>query len=225
MWPMMLLVFVFVVGALFGCAKNPILITAEDRSLLKNAPFYSVHDSPPNFYYGTKGEEIISGFGMFLVTMVKQGFHDDLAGLYHLENPNRTIAQDLTRRVVKEYDLKDVRPNEFGGSWSEPEELKRRFSQGLLLEVRTAQWGLRPTSWSKFHVVLKSAARLVSLQDAKEIWYETCVSEKLDGGERDPNLEDLKANDGALLKAMVREATETCTAELWTKLQQVAPLK
>jgi hypothetical protein len=112
MWPMMLLVFVFVVGALVGCAKNPILITAEDRSLLKSAPFYSVHDAPPNFYYVTKGEEIISGFGMFLVTMVKQGFHDDLAGLYHLENPNRTIAQDLTRRVVKDYNLKDVRPNE-----------------------------------------------------------------------------------------------------------------
>ena len=125
--------------------------------------------------------------------MVKQGFHDDLAGLYHLENPNRMIAQGLTRRVVKEYDLKDVRPNEFGGSWSEPEDLKRRFPQGLLLEVRTGQWGLRPTSWSKFHVLLKSAARLVSLQDAKEIWYDTCVSEKLDGGERDPNLEDLKS--------------------------------
>ncbi|MEO7861528.1 MAG: hypothetical protein ABIU05_14030 [Nitrospirales bacterium] len=157
--------------------------------------------------------------------MVKQGFHDDLAELYHLENPNRTIAQDLTRRVVKEYDLKDVRLNEFGGSWSEPEDLKRRFSQGLLLEVRTAQWGLRPTSWSKFHLVLKSAARLVSLQDAKEIWYDTCVSEKLDGGERDPNLEDLEANDGELLKTMVKEATETCTAELWTKLQQVATPK
>lgn len=225
MWPMMLLVFVFVVGALVGCAKNPILITVEDRSLLKSAPFYSVHDSPPNFYYVTKGEEIISGFGMFLVTMVKQGFHDDLAGLYHLENPNRTIAQDLTRRVVKEYNLKDVRPNELDGSWSEPEDLKRRFSQGLLLEVRTAQWGLRPTSWSKFHVVLKSEARLVSLQDAKEIWYDTCVSEKLDGGERDPNLEDLEANDGELLKTMVKEATETCTAELWTKLQQVATPK
>ena len=125
--------------------------------------------------------------------MVKQGFHDDLAGLYHLENPNRMIAQGLTRRVVKEYDLKDVRPNEFGRSWSEPEDLKRRFPQGLLLEVRTGQWGLRPTSWSKFHVLLKSAARLVSLRDAKEIWYDTCVSEKLDGGERDPNLEDLIA--------------------------------
>jgi len=182
MWPRMLLVFVFAIGALVGCAKDPILITAENRSLLKSVPFYSLHDAPPYFYYVTKGEEIMAGLSMGILNSVKQGFHDDLAGLYHLGNPNRTIAQDLTRRVVKEYDLKDFRPNELDGSWSEPEDLKRRFSRGLLLEVRTAQWGLRPTSWSKFHVVLKSSARLISLQDAKEIWYDTCVSEKIDGG-------------------------------------------
>ena len=32
-------------------------------------------------------------------------------------------------------------------------------------------------------------------------------------GEQDPTLEDLKAKDGELLKTMVKEATETCTAE------------
>ena len=44
-------------------------------------------------------------------------------------------------------------------------------------------------------------------------------------GGQDPTLEDLKAKGGALLKTMVKEATETCTAELWTKLQQVATPK
>lgn len=221
MWSRMLLVLICVSGGLAGCAKDSIQLTAENRSLLKSVPFYSVHDAPPYFYYVTRGEEVMAGLSMGLLSSVKQGFHDDLAGLYHLENPNRTIAQDLTRRVFKEYDLKDVRPNEFDGSWSEPEDLRRRFSQGLLLEVRTAQWGLRSTSWSKFHVILKSSARLISLQDAKEIWYDTCVSEKIDGGERDPTLEDLKAKDGEILKTMVKEATEICTAELWTKFQQL----
>ena len=61
MWLKMLLVLVCVSGGLVGCAKDPILITAENRSLLKSAPFYSVHDAPPYFYYVTKGEEIMSG--------------------------------------------------------------------------------------------------------------------------------------------------------------------
>ena len=76
------------------------------------------------------------------------------------------------------------------------------------------QWGLQPSSWSQFHVLLKSSARLVSVQDAKEIWYDTCTSEKIDG-ERDPKLEDLKTKDGELLKTMLKEAADTCTDELW----------
>lgn len=96
--------------------------------------------------------------------------------------------------------------------------MKRRFSEGLVLEVRSVQWGLQPSSWSQFHVVLKSGARLVSVQDAKEIWYDTCAPEKIDE-ERDPKLEDLRAKDGELLKTMVKEAVESCTAELWSKLK------
>jgi hypothetical protein len=153
--------------------------------------------------------------------MAMENSHDDLAGLYRLENPGLKIEEDLTRRIVKEYDLKDIRPNEVTGAWSEPEDLKRRFSQGLFLEVRSDQWGLQPSSWSQFHVLLKSSARLVSVQDAKEIWYDTCTSEKIDG-ERDPKLEDLKTKDGELLKTMLKEAADTCTDELWEKLQMVA---
>ncbi|MEO7859564.1 MAG: hypothetical protein ABIU05_03830 [Nitrospirales bacterium] len=229
MWPRILLVLVCVSGALVGCAKDPILITAENRSLLKSPPFYSAHGTIPKLYYASRGEKTTAFLGgllfsvLFLpVAMAMENSHDDLVELYHLENPSLTIEQDLARRIVKEDDLKDIRPNEVGGSWSDPDDLKRRFSQGLLLEVRSDQWGLQPTSWSQFHVVLKSSSRLVSVQDAKEIWYDTCVSEKIDGGERDPNLEDLKAKDGELLKTMVKEATETCTAELWKKLQMVA---
>ena len=228
MWLRMLLVIVCVSGGLVGCAKDPILITAENRSLLKSAPFYSAHGSIPKFYYASRGEKTTAFLGgllfsvLFLpVAMAMENSHDDLAGLYHLENPGLTIEQDLTRRIVKEHDLKDIRPNEVGGSWSDPEDLKRRFLQGLFLEVRSDQWGLQPSSWSQFHVLLKSSARLVSVQDAKEIWYDTCASEKIDG-ERDPKLEDLKAKDGELLKTMMKEATEACTNELWQKLQMVA---
>jgi hypothetical protein len=227
----MLLVLICVSGAAVGCAKNPILITAENRSLLKSAPFFSSHDAAPKFYYASRGEQTTAFVGGFLfsilflpVAMAMESSHDDLERLYRLENPNRTIAQNLTQRMVSEYGLKDVRPNESNESWSEPEDLKRRYSQGLLLEIRSTQWGLQPSSWSQFHVALKSGARLVSVQDAKEIWYDTCAAEKIDG-ERDPKLEDLKAKDGELLKTMVKEATETCTAELWTKLQQIAAPK
>ena len=225
MWPRMLLVLVCVTGMLVGCAKDPILLTGENRSLLTSAPFFPVHGDTPKFHYASRGEQTTAFIGGFLfsllfmpVAMAMEASHDDLAGLYQLENPNRNIEQNLTRRMVKEYELKDVRLNESHESWSEPEDLKRRFSQGLLLEVRNIQWGLQPSSWSQFHVVLKSGARLVSVQDAKEIWYDTCAAEKIDA-ERDPKLEDLKAKDGELLKAMVKQATETCTAELWSKLQ------
>ncbi len=225
MWPRILLVLACVSGAFVGCAKDPILLTADTRSLLKSTPFNSTYDQAPKFRYASRGEKTTAFVGgllfslLFLpVAMAMESSHDDLAGLYNLENPSRIIEQKLTQRMVKEYDLQVVRPSESSESWGELDDVKRRFSEGLLLEVRSVQWGLQPSSWSQFHVLLKSGARLVSVQDAKEIWYDTCASEKIDM-ETDPKLVDLRAKDGELLKTMVNEAVESCTAELWSKLK------
>ena len=225
MWPRILLVLVCVSGAFVGCAKDPILLTAENHSLLKSSSFNSTYDNAPKFYYASRGEQTTAFIGGFLfsllflpVAALMEASHDDLAELYKLENPSRIIEQKITQSMVKEYDLDVVHPSESSESWGEMDDVKRRFSEGLLLEVRSVQWGLQPSSWSQFHVVLKSGARLVSVQDAKEIWYDTCAAEKIDE-ERDPKLEDLRAKDGELLKTMVKEAVESCTSELWTKLK------
>jgi hypothetical protein len=112
-------------------------MTSENRSLLQSPPFYSAHGPLPKLYYASRGEQTTGFLGGFLfgllflpVAMAMDGSHDDLVELYRLENPSLTIEQDLARRLAKEYDLKDIRPNEVGGSWSDPEDLKRRFFTG-----------------------------------------------------------------------------------------------
>jgi len=200
---------------------------AEQQSVLKIGPLNSTFDEAPTFRYASRGEKTsaFAGgvlFGLLFVpaAMAMDSSHDDLATAYRLGNPSQTIEQTLTQRMVSEYGLGVVRPSEFVEVWEELDTLKRLYSQGMLLQVRTVRWGLEPSSWSQFHVVLKSSARLVSVQDAKEIWYATCASEKVDE-EGDPKLEDLRAKDGDLLKTMVKEAMESCTAELWSKLKGV----
>lgn len=123
MWPRILLVLVCASGALMGCAKDPILLTAEHRSLLKNTPFSSTYDQAPKFYYASRGEQTTAFVGgllfslLFLpVAMAMESSHDGLAGLYGLENPSRNIEQTLTQRMVGEYGLNVVRPSESSAS-------------------------------------------------------------------------------------------------------------
>ena len=227
MWPRILLVLLCVSGAFVGCAKDSTRLTAEQRSVLKSAPLHSTFDEAPTFRYASRGEKTSAFAGGFLfgllfapAAMAMDSSHDDLAAAYRLGNPSRTIEQTLTQRMVNEYGLGGVHPSESVEVWDELDTLKRLYSRGLLLQVRTVQWGLEPSSWSQYHVVLKSSARLVSVQDAKEIWYANCASEKVDE-ERDPKLEDLRAKDGDLLKTMVKEAIESCAAEFWSKLKGV----
>jgi hypothetical protein len=227
MWLRTLLVLLCVSGAFVGCAKDSTRLMADQRSVLKSAPLHSTFDEAPTFRYASRGEKTsaFAGgllFGLLFVpaAMAMDSSHDDLAAAYRLGNPSQSIEQTLTQRMVSEYGLGVVRPSEFVEVWEELATLKRHYSQGLLLQVRTVRWGLEPSSWSQFHVVLKSSARLVSVREAKEIWYATCTSEKVDE-ERDPKLEDLKANDGDLLKTMVKEAIESCAVELWSKMKGI----
>ncbi|MFO0697932.1 MAG: hypothetical protein U0236_01795 [Nitrospira sp.] len=145
---LLLVALAFVGGGVVGCTKTPILLMVEHRPLLKNPPFYSMYNSAPQFYYASRGEQTTAFLGGFLVgllflpiAMAMESSHDDLVGLYHLENPSLAIEQDLAQRIAKEYELKDIRPKGGGAFWSDPEDLKRLFVQGVFLEVRTAQWG------------------------------------------------------------------------------------
>ncbi len=231
---LLLVILTSVSGALVSCAKAPIQMTTENRSLLKSPPFYSVHSPLPKLSYRSRGEQTTAAATLgggaigallhLLVEGVVEVSHDDLVALYHLENPSLLIEQTLAQRIAQEYDLTDIRQNEEMESWDDPEDLKRRFSQGLLLQVWSDRWALEPSSWSQFHIVLSIRARLVSLQDTKEMWYDTCVRENKDET-RDPTMEDLKAKDGALLKSMLKDATETCTDVLWHKFQMIAMTK
>lgn len=207
---LLLVVLAYACRALMGCVKAPIQMTTENHLLLNNSPFYSVHSPLPKLYYASRGKQTTAFAGGFLfgllflpVVFAMESSHDDLVALYHLENPSLTSEQALTQHIAKEYDLKEIRQNEGTGTWDDPEDLKRRFSQGLLLEVHNDRWELEPSSWSQFHMVLNTRARLVSVQDAKEIWYDACSTKKLDG-ERDLKMSDLKAKDGELLKSMLK---------------------
>jgi hypothetical protein len=175
---------------------------------------YQSHDSPWSaakalLCFTRRANDRVCGgflFGLLFlpVAVAMDASHDDLVKLYHLENPSLTIEEALAQHLVREYDLNDIHQNFWTGSWDDPEDLKRRFSEGLLLEVRSDRWGLEPSSWSQFHVVLSTRARLVSVQDAKEIWYDTCTTQKIDEG-RDPKMDDLKAKDGELLKSILKK--------------------
>jgi hypothetical protein len=107
--------------------------------------------------------------------------------------------------------------------------LKEAFGSGVVLEVQTRTWRVEST-----RVVYSARARMLRLSDSADIWRVACtrvsqvqVSDVPALAEKPaanipqvPRQEELwmeqalKANDGALLRAKLREAADTCADSL-----------
>ncbi|MDQ5849626.1 MAG: hypothetical protein M3544_11770, partial [Pseudomonadota bacterium] len=83
------------------------------------------------------------------------------------------------------------------------------FGSGAVLEVRTRNWGL-----DNYRVKYSAVARLTRLPDAEVLWEAACEDFVVDKGKPAPAMDALKANEGELLKAKLREGADGCAEQL-----------
>jgi len=219
------LIVTLVASLLSACAPSPIKITPEQRNQFKNHPPLTVaYFALPPFRVYTKGEAIGGFMGGFLFGLLFlpsavaiNSSDDDLQSTYQLNDPTKEIESQLVTSFTQQLQLTDIRPAQPVDVWDSPARLRQRFEKGMSLEVQTLSWGLDYTSWSRFHVKLIARVRLVNLDDETVLWSNGCTVNQ-ENDDTDPTLEQFKANNGALIKVKLQEATHTCITQLSDKL-------
>jgi hypothetical protein len=89
------------------------------------------------------------------------------------------------------------------------EKMKNSYRSGLVLDLRTGHWGM-DNHRAKYY----ARARIINLDNSEVLWDRHCRWVVVDRAAPSPKKEALYADDGALLKANLQRAAETCADEL-----------
>lgn len=141
-----------------------------------------------------------------------------------IEDPANFISRKLAADLLGPTGLGDVRLLEDAqsGDWARPADFRPVTPEGMLIvEVRTARWVVTPVSMKLKRYGLRYKAR-VSVLDPWRDWTIATVThsyvEKYENAEDAPTLDELLANDAAMLKQKLQQAAETAADQLRTKL-------
>jgi hypothetical protein len=128
-----------------------------------------------------------------------------------LEDPVIYGKERLARTLRDNLDLRNmtVVPTAYQ---REDGQLSEIYQGGVVLHLQTVRWGI-DNQRAKYSVV----ARLQDMRVSRNMWAKACEV-VVDKDKDAPYQDELYANDGALLKAKLREAAETCGDQLFAAL-------
>ncbi len=198
------------IALLAGCAGQQTHLAREDlASLSSQREIHAVHHRPIGPVIQSSGYTAATMLvGPFISAGAAFAEASELQSKLGLEDPLVQVKHRLAAALQTELKLANVRMVEEPILAEDVELLKEKFRSGVVLDVATAQWGI-----DNNRVKYMGRARLVRLADRQVIWDGTC---KIVIGEDKPSptREALVANDGALLKANLREAGDACADQL-----------
>ena len=95
------------------------------------------------------------------------------------------------------------------------EELRRAFGNRTVIALKTNTWAVwfHKSEPRRYAFAYRVQAKLLRLEDFKVLWKGECPLRSQDATTA-PTLEELKANDGALLKAKSKEVAESCSKDV-----------
>ena len=196
---------------LTACAGQQTRLTADNRRALSTEPqIHAVHHVwTPVFMIESTVYSVAALFGSFVVMLAARDEGMGLQRDYRLEDPVVRVKDRLASKLQTDFNLTNVRvvtdPPKNDGVAT----LKQIFQTGIVLDVRTAKWGL-DNARAKY----SARARLIRLSDAAILWKATCEF-TADKAQPSPKMDELKANDGILLKAKILDAADGCADQLF----------
>lgn len=214
-----LLVFVLFL-LLSGCASTLIQMDKEERSRLNNQSDIQAVHYPSSFSVRTPGKAIAGGGGA-LGAIFSLGLYesagDKMAKEYALEDPALRVQSRFLSSLEKDLGIKNIRIVQESPSKDSIDDLKRTAGKGMVLDFKTTQWMLfyYPTDWSHYRIAYSARGRLVRLEEPKIIWQGTCEFIGQDP-KTSPTMDELVANNGALLKQKINEAADACAEQFWS---------
>lgn len=96
--------------------------------------------------------------------------------------------------------------------------MKEAYGNGIIIDFKTVVWhlGYRPFDLTHYRVSYIASARLINLEKSKIIWQGDCGNPREDSKTK-PTWNDLNADKGSILKAMLDEAANACAEDLMSQ--------
>lgn len=209
-----------VVLALASACGSPMIVRVSDpdRNQLKSYPgIRAVHYEAPPLWITTAGRVLLDDYTLYLNSVPNK----DYAKRYVITDPAAGIKELLTQALEKEAGFRkfvSVAQPLARGSNSNTEAGKAAYGSGMVLEVSTIDWGgmYFTTNWMRYRLGYVVQARLIRLDgsqhldNAQVLWKGTCGYNAATHGKYEPSMDELKENNGALLKKIVADAGKYC---------------
>lgn len=208
-----------VVLALASACGSPMIVrvTDQDRNQMKSCPgIRAVHYEPPIFMITTTGRVLLDDVTLGTVP------NKDYAKRYAITDPAAGIKESLEQALEKEAGFRKFVSFAQPLARSTPsstDAVKAAYGSGMVLEVNTIDWGgmYFPSNWMRYRLGYGAQARLIRLDDsyrldnAQVLWKGTCWYNAATHGKLEPSMDELTANNGALLKKIAADAGKYCS--------------
>lgn len=199
---------------LTACAGQQARLTTENRRSLSTEPqLHAVHHkSMGSFSYESTGYSLAGALITPLVAFAQVAEGAGMQSDLQLEDPVLRVKDRLISALQTQFNLANVVAVSDPPKSDGIETLTQAFRTGVVLDVRTMKWGV-DNARAKY----SARARLIRLSNSATLWQATCeyVADK---AQPSPKMDELKANNGILLKAKILDAADGCADQLITWL-------
>lgn len=143
---------------------------------------------------------------------------ETIAKKYSLQDPTLQVKERFVSALTADLGLTNIRRVEPPFSKDDTSNLRVTLGTGVVFDFKTTKWsyflnlpgeGIQFMPQSRYGVKYDVRARLIRLEDTKILWEAVC--RYWEDSKRSVPLEELEANNGAILKTKFSEAAAFCS--------------
>jgi hypothetical protein len=190
---------------LAGCAGQQVELTEDSRRTLTTQPVHATHVlAQGGFLVESSGYTAAGVLFSPLVVLAQAAEGSTLRSELGLEDPVVRVKERVLGALEAQYKLPNVT------RMTEPmTSAQYKSLTGIVLEARTTRWGI-----DNNRVKYAAGVRVTRLADGVVLWDAICAQTIADIDKPSPTSEMLRADNGALLKAQLNRAADTCGDQL-----------
>lgn len=203
-----------------GCAR-PGPLPLNPASLRASQPRTILASLPPIPPFGTSGPKRARGLLSFAVSSGSESSTDERGRTVRSKgvgDPAEAISSALMAALVQRFGLKTLGKGKLQTQGTSAEDLSRQYQRAdLVLDVRTSQWGIKPTSATRYAVFYEGSLRLVDTKRKAILAEGRCTVRPVKRPD-DPSFDALIWDEAAILKQKLSGVIQSCVEEYRTRV-------
>jgi hypothetical protein len=213
-----------------GCASTDLAPVKMEKGGLEKLKTQSnivaIHYKPAPFRLVTESTTLASGIGVLFgavggtigagATINKiESAGQEMVKNYSLQDPVLRVKEQILDVLNTKYGVNNIHAIPETIVEENFDSFRKQYGDGIIIDLMTINWGIGsfPFDSSHYRTPLFVRARLVDLRDSKVLWQGSCrvMEEKTDNS---PNIDEITADNGALLKKLLIVAEDICAKEI-----------